>query len=85
MVIFFSVFSSTLFVSSFYLWIGGLALCHDCNAREKAAAIGKYICYKCKTIIDEGPPLKYKVIFKKLEKIRTICQQILNKFWTHNF
>ena len=44
----------------------GRALCHECNAREKAAAIGKYICFKCHTIVDEGAPLKYKVsIIKK--------------------
>lgn len=39
----------------------GRALCHECNAREKAAAIGKYICFKCHTIIDESAPLKFKV------------------------
>lgn len=39
----------------------GRALCHECNAREKAAAIGKYICFKCHTIVDEGAPLKFKV------------------------
>jgi hypothetical protein len=38
----------------------GRALCHECNAKEKAAAIGKYICFKCHAIIDEGIPLKYK-------------------------
>lgn len=25
----------------------GRALCHECNAKEKAAACGKYICHKC--------------------------------------
>ncbi|KAH7645847.1 LIM zinc finger domain containing stck [Dermatophagoides farinae] len=38
----------------------GRALCQPCNEKEKAAAIGKYICFKCKAIIDEGAPLKYK-------------------------
>lgn len=42
------------------IFLSGRALCHECNAREKAAAIGKYICFKCKSIIDESPPLKYK-------------------------
>ncbi|XP_022658714.1 LIM and senescent cell antigen-like-containing domain protein 1 isoform X2 [Varroa destructor] len=35
------------------------ALCHECNAREKAAAIGKHICYKCHGIIDDKP-LKWR-------------------------
>ncbi|KAG1699384.1 LIM domain-containing protein unc-97 [Nymphon striatum] len=35
------------------------ALCHDCNAKVKAAAAGKYICTKCRSIIDDGP-LKFK-------------------------
>ena len=39
----------------------GRALCHECNAREKAAAVGKYVCFKCHTIIDESAPLKFKV------------------------
>ena len=25
----------------------GRALCHDCNARFKAGALGKHICYQC--------------------------------------
>lgn len=36
------------------------ALCHDCNAIEKVSTIGKYICEKCKQLIDEQP-LKIKV------------------------
>ncbi|CAG0896866.1 unnamed protein product [Darwinula stevensoni] len=32
----------------------GRALCHECNAHVKAAAIGKHICYKCKQVIEEG-------------------------------
>ncbi|XP_055304432.1 LIM and senescent cell antigen-like-containing domain protein 1 isoform X1 [Sitodiplosis mosellana] len=35
------------------------ALCHDCNAREKAGELGKYICHKCHGIID-GPPLRFR-------------------------
>ncbi|XP_064456678.1 LIM and senescent cell antigen-like-containing domain protein 1 isoform X2 [Ornithodoros turicata] len=37
----------------------GRALCHECNAKEKAAGIGKYICYKCHGIIDDQP-LKFR-------------------------
>lgn len=39
----------------------GRALCQPCNEKEKAAAIGKYICFKCRGIVDDGAPLKYKV------------------------
>lgn len=38
----------------------GRALCHDCNVLEKAAAVGRYVCNKCKDFIDEQP-LKIKV------------------------
>lgn len=48
------------------LFSPGRALCHECNAREKAAAVGKYICYKCHAIIDEGAPLKYRVIIQNI-------------------
>ena len=37
----------------------GRALCHDCNVLEKAAAVGRYVCQKCKDFIDEQP-LKIK-------------------------
>lgn len=37
----------------------GRALCHECNAKEKAAACGKYICHKCHGIIDDMP-LKFR-------------------------
>ena len=30
------------------------ALCRQCNAKEKAAGLGKYVCHKCHAIIDEG-------------------------------
>lgn len=39
----------------------GRALCGPCNDKEKAAAVGKYVCFKCRAIIDEGAPLKFKV------------------------
>lgn len=39
----------------------GRALCQGCNDKEKLAAVGKYFCFKCKAIIDEGSPLKHKV------------------------
>lgn len=38
----------------------GRALCHDCNVLEKAAAVGRYICTRCKDAIEETP-LKVKV------------------------
>ena len=44
----------------------GRALCQPCNEKEKAAAIGKYICFKCRAIIDDSAPLKYKVSSFKL-------------------
>ncbi|XP_052783321.1 uncharacterized protein LOC128219541 [Mya arenaria] len=37
----------------------GRALCRECNAKEKARAIGKYVCHKCHSIIEEGH-IKYK-------------------------
>jgi hypothetical protein len=58
---FISSIISTLNNSNFFFQSKGRALCHECNAKEKAAAIGKYICFKCHAIIDEGIPLKYKV------------------------
>ena len=39
---------------------GNRSICHDCNNRLKAEAFGKYVCFKCKTIIDDSKPLKYK-------------------------
>ncbi|OXU29330.1 hypothetical protein TSAR_006532 [Trichomalopsis sarcophagae] len=33
----------------------GRALCHDCNARVKAGALGKHICYQCHGVIDDKP------------------------------
>ncbi|KAE8744197.1 hypothetical protein FOCC_FOCC009117 [Frankliniella occidentalis] len=33
----------------------GRALCHECNAQEKAVGLGKYICHKCHGVIDEKP------------------------------
>lgn len=31
------------------------ALCHDCNARAKAASLGKHVCHKCHSMIDDRP------------------------------
>jgi len=31
------------------------ALCHDCNAKAKAASLGKHVCHKCHSIIDDRP------------------------------
>ena len=47
----------------------GRALCQPCNDKEKAAAVGKYICFKCRAIIDEGAPLKFKVPIQALPGI----------------
>ena len=33
----------------------GRALCHTCNARVKAGALGKYICHQCHGVIDDKP------------------------------
>jgi hypothetical protein len=30
------------------------ALCRECNAKEKAAGMGRYVCHKCHAIIEEG-------------------------------
>ena len=40
----------------------GRALCQPCNDKEKAAAVGKYTCFKCRATIDDGTPLKFKVM-----------------------
>lgn len=37
----------------------GRALCHECNAKEKARGINKYICHKCHSLIEEGH-IKFK-------------------------
>lgn len=37
----------------------GRALCHECNAKEKARGLGKYVCHKCHAIIEEGH-IKFK-------------------------
>lgn len=31
------------------------ALCHDCNAKAKAASLGKHVCHKCHSMIDDRP------------------------------
>ncbi|XP_044585497.1 LIM and senescent cell antigen-like-containing domain protein 1 isoform X2 [Cotesia glomerata] len=33
----------------------GRALCHACNARVKAGALGKHICHQCHGVIDDKP------------------------------
>ncbi|XP_043665369.1 LIM and senescent cell antigen-like-containing domain protein 1 isoform X1 [Vespula pensylvanica] len=33
----------------------GRALCHTCNARVKAGALGKHICHQCHGVIDDKP------------------------------
>ncbi|GBM02021.1 LIM and senescent cell antigen-like-containing domain protein 1 [Araneus ventricosus] len=50
---------NTMLADEGFIKNAGRALCHECNAREKAAQSGKYICYKCHAVIDEGV-LKFK-------------------------
>jgi len=38
----------------------GRSLCHDCNAKVKAEASGKFICAKCHGPVDDGRPLRYR-------------------------
>lgn len=35
------------------------ALCRECNEREKEAGRGRYVCHKCKGIIEDGGHIKY--------------------------
>lgn len=37
----------------------GRALCKECNNKEKAKGMGKYVCHKCHAIIEEGH-IKFK-------------------------
>ena len=37
----------------------GRALCHECNDEVKATAEGKYMCQKCRSVID-GEPLRFR-------------------------
>ncbi|KAK6111709.1 Uncharacterized protein BM_BM3366 [Brugia malayi] len=37
----------------------GRALCRECNEREKEAGRGRYVCHKCKGIIEDGGHIKY--------------------------
>jgi hypothetical protein len=37
----------------------GRALCHECNDKVKATAEGKYMCQKCRSVID-GEPLRFR-------------------------
>uniref|UniRef100_A0A914RR62 LIM zinc-binding domain-containing protein n=1 Tax=Parascaris equorum TaxID=6256 RepID=A0A914RR62_PAREQ len=42
-----------------FLRNGGRALCRECNELEKEAGFGRYVCHKCKAIIDDGAHIKY--------------------------
>lgn len=33
----------------------GRALCHECNAKDKARCLGKHVCHKCHGLIDDAP------------------------------
>merc|ERR1711953_199147 len=37
----------------------GRALCHECNDKVKATSAGKYMCQKCRSVID-GEPLRFR-------------------------
>lgn len=37
----------------------GRALCHECNDKVKARSEGKYMCQKCRSVID-GEPLRFR-------------------------
>ncbi|KAF7634912.1 hypothetical protein Mgra_00005654 [Meloidogyne graminicola] len=37
-----------------------LALCRECNELEKAAGQGKYVCHKCRSIIEDGRHIKFR-------------------------
>lgn len=44
----------------------GRALCHSCNARVKAGALGKYICHQCqyvKSILNNSNYSSRKITF----------------------
>ncbi|EUB60965.1 LIM domain-containing protein unc-97 [Echinococcus granulosus] len=38
----------------------GRALCHECNAREKANSSDRILCFKCHSYVDETQQLKYQ-------------------------
>lgn len=50
---------NTSLADSGFVKSAGRALCRECNAKEKAAGMGKYVCHKCHSIIDEGH-IKFK-------------------------
>ncbi|KRX24925.1 LIM domain-containing protein unc-97 [Trichinella nelsoni] len=37
-----------------FLRNAGRALCRECNLKEKESGTGKYVCHKCRGVIDEG-------------------------------
>ena len=56
-----SIFSNKFWmkISIFFLLIPGRALCHECNDKVKASSEGKYMCQKCRQVI-EGEPLRFR-------------------------
>ncbi|KAL3072653.1 hypothetical protein niasHS_017627 [Heterodera schachtii] len=43
-----------------FLRNAGRALCRECNEAEKAAGTGKYVCHKCRAIIEDGNHIKFR-------------------------
>lgn len=43
-----------------FLRNAGRALCRECNEIEKAAGQGKYVCHKCRSIIEDGHHIKFR-------------------------
>ncbi|CAK5090312.1 unnamed protein product [Meloidogyne enterolobii] len=43
-----------------FLRNAGRALCRECNEIEKAAGQGKYVCHKCRSIIEDGRHIKFR-------------------------
>ncbi|ESN94871.1 hypothetical protein HELRODRAFT_102897 [Helobdella robusta] len=42
-----------------FIKTGNRALCKSCNEEEKARLVGKHICFKCKTVVDENDFLRF--------------------------
>merc|ERR1711963_1139851 len=59
----------------------GRALCHECNAKVKAAGQGKHMCQKCHSIID-GEPLRFRgEVYHPYHFSCTNCKEELNELY----
>ncbi|XP_015127667.1 LIM and senescent cell antigen-like-containing domain protein 1 isoform X2 [Diachasma alloeum] len=56
----------------------GRALCHTCNARVKAGALGKHICHQCHGVIDDKPLRFRGEVYHPYHFNCTACQVELN-------